>query len=293
MILVMRRGRHHAAADDGAVFVVENRELARCDTVGRLVELERESVGPRQDARGDRCRAVAELGVGAVDRSMQARRSRRRPCEPASRAARRRACWSRVGAQRVQRLGRGDADPAPLAGRVAPDAVVPAELRALLVDDRALRAVEATPLEEGAIVVARRGSTPPGSRGAPRRRALRRLPPRASRPSSARRAGTRSARASRGRAARACTTGPCPDRLRARAAAGRRARRFVRNGPSRACGAPALDANASSSSKRKLPLQRPHGFGVSPRAYPWTNGSTTARRNSSRRSSVTCGRPSA
>ena len=59
-----------------------------------------------------------------------------------------------IGAQRVQRLGRGDADPAPLAGRVAPDAVVPAELAALLVDDRAVRAVEPSPLEEGAIVVA-------------------------------------------------------------------------------------------------------------------------------------------
>ena len=35
-----------------------------------------------------------------------------------------------------------------------------------------------------------------------------------------------------------------------------------------------------------------HGFGVSPRAYPRTNGVTTARRNSSRRSSVTCGSPS-
>ena len=34
-----------------------------------------------------------------------------------------------------------------------------------------------------------------------------------------------------------------------------------------------------------------HGFGVSPRAYPRTNGFTTARTNSSRRSSVTCGSP--
>ena len=33
-------------------------------------------------------------------------------------------------------------------------------------------------------------------------------------------------------------------------------------------------ANASSSAKRKLPLQRTHGFGVSPRAYARTNGVT-------------------
>ena len=49
MILVMRRDRHHAAADNRAGLVVENGELTWCDAVGRLVELERESIGPRQD----------------------------------------------------------------------------------------------------------------------------------------------------------------------------------------------------------------------------------------------------
>ena len=45
-------------------------------------------------------------------------------------------------------------DPATLAGRVAPDAVVAAELDAVLVDDRAGPAGETLPLEERAVVVA-------------------------------------------------------------------------------------------------------------------------------------------
>src|SRR5207248_1447216 len=49
----------------------------------------------------------------------------------------------------------------------------------------------------------------------------------------------------------------------------------------------------SSSANRNDPLQRIHGLGVSPRPNELTNWETTARRNSSRRSSVTCGRPSA
>ena len=61
---------------------------------------------------------------------------------------------ARVAAQRVERLGRGDADPAPLAGRVAPEAVVPAELDAVLVDDRPVGRLEPAALEEGAVVVA-------------------------------------------------------------------------------------------------------------------------------------------
>ena len=59
-----------------------------------------------------------------------------------------------VRAERVQRLGRRDADAAALARRVAPDAVVPAELAAVLVDDRSVGRLEAAALEEGAVVVA-------------------------------------------------------------------------------------------------------------------------------------------
>ena len=54
-------------------------------------------------------------------------------------------------------------------------------------------------------------------------------------------------------------------RSRGASSAARRARRSARSGRSRAASAPARRANASSSAKRKLPLQRMHGFGVSPR----------------------------
>src|SRR5215211_5712174 len=45
-------------------------------------------------------------------------------------------------------------------------------------------------------------------------------------------------------------------------------------------------------SKRTSPLQRTHGFGVRPAACSATKSSTTPDSKSSRRSSVTCGRPS-
>ena len=97
----------------------------------------------------------------------------------------------------------------------------------------------------------------------------------------------------RDRAARACTTGPSPGRLRARAAAGRRARRCARSGPSRAAPRRRARANASSSAKRKLPLQRDARVRrLAARVAARRTASTTARRNSSRRSSVTCGSPS-
>src|SRR6185295_3042456 len=58
----------------------------------------------------------------------------------------------RIRAERVERLTRRDADPPPLAGREAPDAVVTAEHRSRPVDDRAREALDAAPLEERAVV---------------------------------------------------------------------------------------------------------------------------------------------
>ena len=60
-----------------------------------------------------------------------------------------------VGAQRVERLTRGDADAAALSGREPPDAVVTAELAAGLVDDRPRGAARRPcTLEERAVVAA-------------------------------------------------------------------------------------------------------------------------------------------
>ena len=79
----------------------------------------------------------------------------------------------------------------------------------------------------------------------------------------------------------------------ARRAACRRARRCARSGRSRARRRPHAPRTRASSAKRNAPLQRMHGFGVSPPRSRAAKGSTTALRNSSRRSSVTCGSPSA
>src|SRR6185312_14581735 len=56
--------------------------------------------------------------------------------------------------EHVQRLARGDADPAPLAGREAVHAGVAAERAPAGVDDLARPAPAAVPLEEGAVVAA-------------------------------------------------------------------------------------------------------------------------------------------
>ena len=60
----------------------------------------------------------------------------------------------RLGAQRVQRLARCDAEAAALARREAPEAVVAGDLVPALVDDRALGRVEAVTDEEVAVVAA-------------------------------------------------------------------------------------------------------------------------------------------
>src|SRR5207253_705848 len=54
----------------------------------------------------------------------------------------------------VQRLGRRDADPAPLARRESPEALVPAELGAVLAHDRAGGRGEAVACEEVPVVAA-------------------------------------------------------------------------------------------------------------------------------------------
>ena len=59
-----------------------------------------------------------------------------------------------VGSEGVHRLRGGEPDPAALSRRIPPDAVVTAELDAVLVDDRAGTSGEALPLEERAVVVA-------------------------------------------------------------------------------------------------------------------------------------------
>ena len=108
----------------------------------------------RGDASRRRLGAVAELRGGAVDREVERTadvhlRAGERPTRADDERVR-----GPVGAERVERLRRGYPDSAPLARGEAPDAVVAAELSALLVDDRSLGALEPLPLEEGAIVVA-------------------------------------------------------------------------------------------------------------------------------------------
>ncbi len=58
-----------------------------------------------------------------------------------------------LGAQRIQRLGRGHAEPASLPGGEAPEAVVCSDLASGLVDDRALLRHEPVAAEERAVVV--------------------------------------------------------------------------------------------------------------------------------------------
>ena len=183
--------------------------------------------------------------------------------------------------------------PAPLARRVAPDAVVPAELVALLVDDRAVGRLEATPLEEGPVVVAGEearllalaalGGDEARRRGLGARLRLRQLPERELDP-------VELSRVERGE-----HVGLVLVRIgaRARAAAGRRARRSARSGRSRASRRRRARRRRAARRSGSRRCSGRTGSGSRPRAYDSTKGSTTARRNSSRRSSVTCGSPSA
>ena len=81
----------------------------------------------------------------------------------------------RLAPQRVERLAAGDAEALSLAGCEAPEAAVPPQLAAVGVDDRAVPARQAAPLEEVAIVAAGQearllalgaaGRRQPGARG--------------------------------------------------------------------------------------------------------------------------------
>ena len=195
-------------------------------------------------------------------------------------------------AQRVERLGRGDADPAALARRVAPDAVVPAELAAVLVDDRALGGLEAAALEEGAVVVAGEeagllalaalGDVEAGSGRLGARLRLRLLAERELDPVEQR-------RVERGehvglilvRVGRAGEQPPAVALDDARVVAGPELRRSGALGEGEQL-VEAEAAVAAAARVRRLAAR-----------VAATKGSTTARRNSSRRSSVTCGSPSA
>ncbi len=119
------------------------------------LQVEDEALGRRLDRSGDRVGAVAQLHVGPLDRQVEAparldAADVERPASSDDERVRR-----RLSAEGVERLGRGDADAAPLAGRVAPGPVVAAELVAVLVDDRPVGPPQALPLEEGAVVVSR------------------------------------------------------------------------------------------------------------------------------------------
>ena len=58
------------------------------------------------------------------------------------------------------------------------------------------------------------------------------------------------------------------------------------------CARRGRSASSSIASKRTMPLQRTHGFGVRPAACSLTKSSTTSRGSRRARSSVKCGRPS-
>ena len=186
------------------------------------------------DERRHRVGSVAELRLGTLDRQVEA-------ATDAHLAHLERAAWADrerigggIGAQGIDRLRRREPDPAPLAAGVAPDAVVAAELDAVLVDDRAGTCGRVPAARETCGSRRRPGSTPPGSRRARRPRDRRRPPRRASCACPGHRAETRPGRAGPGRRSRACRTDPWPDRRRVRSTAARRARRSGRSGLSRA-----------------------------------------------------------
>ena len=268
------RAGDHARSDDRVV-VVEHRDLTGRDRrrPARRARARSRRPWPRRP-RGDGRGAVAELGLGALDRRRRGARAPRRASRASARArpdderVRR-----RVGAQRVQRLGRREPEPAPLSGREAPEAVVAAEPRpsssTIAPRPRRARAARGTRGSRR-----RRGSTPPGSRRARRRRARRPRPRRATSASSASPSGnpTRSSRA-RIDGREHVRLVLARRRLRARRAAARRARRFARSGRSR--GRRHRRARRTRPARRSgsAPLHRMHGFGVSPSRSPSTNGS--------------------
>src|SRR4051794_13770196 len=139
-------------ADDDAP-VVEDGCLSVCDAVRRLVELQPEAARGRLDACGDSLGAVTELDLCALDRHVQPtgrldRRAGERQAGPDDDGVR-----AHIGAGRIERLRRRDAEPPPLPRGEAPVPCMAAELSALLAHDRALAGLEPMTLEERAIVV--------------------------------------------------------------------------------------------------------------------------------------------
>jgi hypothetical protein len=139
---------------DDRALVVEHRGLSRRDAVRRPVEPQAEAALDRCHGSADGGRAIAQLRLRAVELDVQ---------PPAhghlvGRERGVRADDDRIGrglaAQGVKRFGRRDAETFALAGREAPEPRVPAELRALLVDDRPFLCREPVPRQEVAIVAA-------------------------------------------------------------------------------------------------------------------------------------------
>src|SRR5581483_7631860 len=139
-------GTHHDVA------VVEDRGLAARDAVRRLVEPQPEAGRRPFDGRADGRRAVAQLRLGAAHVGVQA--AARRHARPGERPARPDddGVRARDGAERVEGLARGDAEPAALARREPPVAAVGADARAGLVDQLAVCGREPLPGEELAVV---------------------------------------------------------------------------------------------------------------------------------------------
>src|SRR5438132_256350 len=141
------------AGADHHVLLVQHGRLPGSDAERGLVEVEAKSMVGRIDPCSDRAGAVAQLGVGACDRDIQ------RAADVDGRAPERFArtdddgVRARVGADRVERLGRRDPEALPLAGSEAPVPGMAAQLATLPVDDRAVGAGEPAPLEERSVVV--------------------------------------------------------------------------------------------------------------------------------------------
>src|SRR5438477_1872664 len=164
----------HPRSDDHVV-LVENGGLPRSHAVRRRVEQEPEPVLGLLHRGRDRGRPVPPFDLGAIHPDVQPSTDGNRfdgkrlprPDDDRVRAG--------IGAQHVERLCRRDPQPAALAGREAPEAVMSTELTSLLVDDLALGLLDAVPPDEVAVVapaekarflaLATPGDSEPGARG--------------------------------------------------------------------------------------------------------------------------------
>src|SRR5260370_35102383 len=141
------------ATDDG-VALGENGRLPAGHAVGGLVPLEVEAVRVRGDGCADSRRAVSELHVRAVNADVEPPQGAHMPTLERRTRSHADGVRRRVGVEHVQRAVGGDADSLALAGSEAPEAIVLADLGAVLVDDCAGAGLEAVPPEERAVIVA-------------------------------------------------------------------------------------------------------------------------------------------